>query len=320
MPIKGIEEIRRLPRVGVIRLGEKRKNASGKEYPAKLDYFNLKDAPGVAEVFGEKPREIEIMLPHENRDVFFPQARKAYGTSGLFCAGDGEKASRVRLGASDGEGTKVAKGQLIDPEGESFVAKNHPDTKIGQRFEMPCLGENCPYTQKKFCRPIGQFLFLIPRVPTFGCYQISTTSFNSMVELNSYIEAIRAAAGRISMIPLTLALVPKKTNIPGTRTSTTIFHLKLEYRRPLSELVRYRDVKYIAADLLPEIGHETPEDLYPHGGAALEEEIGGALPPEEGDAQEPEEMIPVPLPSKEQPVAPPPAQVAKKAPRTTLFK
>ena len=39
MPIKGLSEQRRLPRLGKIRLGVKKKNQKGIEYPASTDYF-----------------------------------------------------------------------------------------------------------------------------------------------------------------------------------------------------------------------------------------------------------------------------------------
>ena len=37
--IKGISEIRRLPRLGKIRLGEKKTAESGKEYPVETSHF-----------------------------------------------------------------------------------------------------------------------------------------------------------------------------------------------------------------------------------------------------------------------------------------
>lgn len=274
--IEGISAIRRLPRLGIIRLGEKATASSGKEYPKKLDYFNLKDAPGVAEVFGDKPKVLEIMLPHEDSNVFFPQWRKAYGkTTGLFCKGDGLKASRTRLGAIDGKN-----GLPSDPDGEAFIKAQGLKVKVGERFELPCLGAECPFTQKSVCRPIAQFMFLMPRVPGVGVYQISTTSFNSMVGLNSYVDIVRGIAGRVSMIPLRLSLVPKKVTVDGKAVG--IFHLKLEYDGLMGDLIKYRNEKYLSADLLPQIEHEVPEDLVPSQGAKLDEVLAGGPPEIEG--------------------------------------
>lgn len=296
MPIDNLSEIRRLPRLGIIRLGEKAESANGKAYPKKLEYFNLKDAPGVAAVFGEKPKTIEIMLPHEDAEVFFPQWRKAYGKStGLFCKGDGKNASRIRFGVSDGkprfdgDTNAMPAGQAFDPDGEKFLKENGIKVAVGHRYDLPCLGAECPFTKKKVCKPLAQFMFLMPRVPGVGVYQISTGSFNSMVDLNSYIEIVRGIAGRVSMIPLRLSLVPKKVNVDGKAIG--IFHLKLEYAGLMTDLLKYRDAKYLSADLLPQIEHETPEDLVPHKGEDLDKQLSGqdVIPgPEDSPAREAE--------------------------------
>jgi hypothetical protein len=53
MPIKGIPEIVRLPRLGKIRLGIKKKTDAGVSYPSPTDYFVCPDE--LKKVFGEKP-------------------------------------------------------------------------------------------------------------------------------------------------------------------------------------------------------------------------------------------------------------------------
>src|SRR3990167_2672876 len=265
--IKGISDVRRLPRLGKIRLGEKKISAgSGKQYPSKLDHFNFKDVPEVAAVYGDNCKELDILLPVENQDIFFSQERKAYRLTGLFCkSSDGDTATRVRVGISDGMG-KVPKGAILDPEGEAFIKEQGIECGPGEMFELPCLGEGCSFTENKMCRPIGRLLFMLPKVPKFGCYEISTTSFNSMVELNSYLEAIRGTAGRVSMIPLKLQLVPKQVQVAGKATG--IFHLKIAYAGTVSDLMKYRDQKALPAPLpataLPskiELDSHPPEDL-----------------------------------------------------------
>ncbi len=91
--IKGLSELRRLPRLGKIRLGIKRLAKSGKEQPAEVDYFVV--PPEVAKVYGERPKELLIMFPVEDVTQIFPQAYKWYGAgAGLKCKGDGETAIR----------------------------------------------------------------------------------------------------------------------------------------------------------------------------------------------------------------------------------
>lgn len=285
--IKGISDVRRLPRLGKIRLGEKKQSAGGKTYPSKLDHFNFKDVPWVAEVYGNNCKELDIVIPVENQDVFFAQERKAYRLTGLFCkSSDGDTATRVRVGTADGSNPKVAKGTVLDPEGEAFIKEHGEDAAVGEMFELPCLGEACSFSERKLCRPIGRLMFMLPNVKRFGCYEISTTSFNSMVTINSYLEAIRATAGRVSMIPMKLRLVPKQVQVEGKATG--IFHLELVYDGTVTDLLAFQHNKALPAPkpatVIPpaaDLDKEVPEDLVEAGGAVLEETLGGDVPEEE---------------------------------------
>jgi hypothetical protein len=284
--IPGISEKRRLRRLGRIRLGKKEVNKSGHgDHPVALDHFNFEDAPELLKLFGDKCKEIEIILPNERVDAFFPQNRKAYRTSGLFCRSEGDVATRVNVGLSDGvkNSSKVPKNQPLDPEGARFIAEQGLNVGVNEMFDMPCAGEACPFTLQKFCKPIGRFLFIIPKAPRVGVYEISTTSFNSIVELNSSIDTVMGIAGRISMIPLMLRLVPKETKVPKTGMPKTIYHLVLEFAGRFDQLAAYARVKEIPLDQLPtrlELDREVPDDLVPQGGAKLTEEIGAGAEPE----------------------------------------
>ena len=88
MPIKGWTDGARLPRAGVIALGyiDESNNA-----PKATDHFVV--PPEVQEVYGKTPRELDIMLPHEDLEVIMPAYLKRYGDKfGLICRGDGEVA------------------------------------------------------------------------------------------------------------------------------------------------------------------------------------------------------------------------------------
>lgn len=177
MPIKGLSDIRRIPRDSKIKIGEKRKNANGKEYPVALDYFKFDESiqPKIEEIYGCKPKEIDVMIPCEDLDVAFPQYRKCYGKTGLKCKGDGEKA-------------------IVMVKGEYVHKICNPDS------------EEC---EKSGCKPIATLNVLLPKIPGARVYPINTSSWNSIVNLNSCIEQIKAmTGGRISFINLKLKLEP----------------------------------------------------------------------------------------------------------------
>ena len=89
MPIKGLSEQRRIPRVGKIHLGVKKvSERTGKEYPSATEYFVV--PPEVAAVHGEQPTELPIMIPVEDEEFWASQYYRAYSqTRGLTCKGDG---------------------------------------------------------------------------------------------------------------------------------------------------------------------------------------------------------------------------------------
>lgn len=264
--IPGISDKRRLPRLGKLRLGEKRLSKNNKEYPASIDYFMVdSELPGLNEafekVYGPKPRELDILLPLEDAEVFFPQALKAYRKSGLFCASDdGVTAKRVRL--KDDEQGK-------DAQGEAFIAEQGLQVAPGDMYEMPCPHTECPYFQSKKCKGIARFMFMLPKVNGFGVWEISTSSRNGIVNLNSMLDAIRGAAGRVSYIPLKLRLVEQELKTPEGKQKKWI--LRLDYDGNVGDLVNIRETGKlpapVSAGALPAPDpKEVPDDLVPYGG------------------------------------------------------
>lgn len=318
MAIPGITDRSRLPRLGKVRLGEKRESKSGKEYPAKLDHFNFKDCPEIAKLYPGECREIyPIYLPADDEDVFFPTARKAYRSSGLFCAcNDGETATRVF--------------SPNDEQGVEYLKQVGQEVKEGEMFDLPCPAEDCPYVSDKYCKPVGRLFIIIPNVPRFGVYEISTSSFNSMVNILSDTRAIRRAVGTVANVPLALRLEPLIVQPGGKKT--TVFVLKLEYKGSVYDLAKLgRQIEGKPGLLgIPAPGDPVPDDIMPRGGESLEAKLSGQptvampqpLPPE----PEPEPAKPVRAPKTAKPVeavpaaapAPAAAPVAATSARATV--
>ena len=164
MPIKGITNQYRPVRLGKIHLGVMQKHPkTQKEYPVEVDYFVIPDE--LKPFYGEKPKALNIRLPSayfdKNFDGYlekvFPQYLKRYQGGKdygvLVCKGDGE--------------TAIA----IDPESKTGLA------------EKPCP---CPYLEDGTCKRIGIFRFRIQEMPSLNIYQITTSSFNSILNINSF--------------------------------------------------------------------------------------------------------------------------------------
>ena len=185
---------RRLPRLGKIRLGIKKQNAAGKEYPSETPYFVCTEE--VRAVYGDEPTELDILLPSDDPTIIFPQSLRWYGqTAGLKCLGDGETAERY-----------------------------NEQTKEWDARGCPCEHRKGDDNPKGECVPHASLMVLLPRVSLGGLYEIRTSSFNSIVDVNSGLDMVRGMAGRIMMVPIKLRRVPRATQHEGKKkTHYTLF-------------------------------------------------------------------------------------------------
>jgi len=256
MPIEGLSSIVRIPRLGKLHLGVKTTSErTGAEYPKATDYFVVPDE--VAAIYGERPAELDIMFPVEDPEQFAQQWLRAYSlTQGLVCIGDGANARRK---------TDIATGAIADHE-----------TKAWEWHQMSCDPQECPEYQSKRCRKVMNLQFLLPMVPGLGVYQIDTSSFYSIVNINSMIKMLKGVFGRCSMIPLTLALGPIEVSPLGqTKKTVYIMHIKSDVK--LAQLAKVAQLPP-GQVLIPEPEtEEAPEDLFPAGLLAQREPV---RPPE----------------------------------------
>jgi hypothetical protein len=181
--IKELSDRRRMPRLGKLRLGVKVVSPrTGKEYPKETEYFVV--PPEVAKVYGDRPSELDVMLPINDIEAVFPQAYKWYGESkGLKCIGNGETAMRL-----------------------------NEKTQTMEERDCPC-----ELLETNGCARRAHLLVILPGINMGGVYQIDIGSYHSIVDINSGLDFVQALVGRFAMVPLKLKRVPKETNANGQR-------------------------------------------------------------------------------------------------------
>lgn len=249
--IKGVSEVRRLPRKGKIGLGIKK---PAPDFGIKdVEYFILPDE--LKPMLGERPTELNIIFPLSGLDEngqpdlggIYPQALKLYGSSkGLKCIGDGETAKR----AND-------KGVFEDVD------------------ECPCP----LFGAKSGCKKVGTLSFFInhSEVPMGGVYAIDSGSWNSLVDVQSGIalalEMLKnpytGEYNSIAMLPFKLRRVFKMIK-HGNRQDKH-WPLTCELDLPLSTINQIRQ----SVPALP-----LPEVLRVEGNV---EELRGAIQESESD-------------------------------------
>ena len=197
MPIENLSDIRRLPRLGKIKLGEKKQGQHG-PYPSAVDYFIC--PPGVQAVYGDKPTVLDVMLPADDYELVAPQYYKCYSYSqGLICRGDGKHCKRK-----------------VDTETGDFANR---DTQAWVLTEGVCTPDHCPMIGNKQCKRMMTLVLLLPEVPGLGIYHLNTSSFYSIVNINSQLAPDgylrRFTHGRIAFLPLVLSIGPQEVNPVG---------------------------------------------------------------------------------------------------------
>lgn len=250
MPIKGLSDQVRLPRLGKIRLGIKVEGVKN-PYPQPVNYFVCPDS--VKSVFGDRPRELRILFPTEDPSKWASQFYRCYSKSrGLICKGDGERATA-----------------LIDQDTGALAHRNSIHTILK---EVECNPEHCPEYGRS-CRRVMNLQFLLPDVPGLGVWQLDTSSYWSIININSGINLVTALCGHISMIPLILRLVPQEAHPNGFKK--TVYVLSLDIPGKLTDMLKYTQAPPGKA-ILPAPDAEPPEDLFPT--AALEKEETSEAP------------------------------------------
>jgi len=201
MTIKGISDVDQLPRIGKIRLGVKDKE---KGFPIKTDYFvfDPTDKDVIEEfkkIYGDKPKALDILFATDDPESNFPQFMKRYTYGTLVCKGDGE----------------VGQEKQFDKDKKQIGVK-----------EVKC--EGCAYAKSGKCKPLASLMFLLPRIPGIGVFQLDTTSRNSIIGVNAGMKLVKTLYKRISGVPLRLLLSPKTVSPDGRAKIIYVISLSIE--------------------------------------------------------------------------------------------
>lgn len=214
--IIGLSDLRRMPRLNKIRLGAKFQNDKGVEYPAELPFFllpeevatvhggKIKNISNRAKILGVKKQnvlkfveenqhrlaeELPVMIPVEDVEKSFPQNYTMFGSSaGVKCIGNGETAEE-RI-----EGTNNFK-----------------------EIKCPCKNLKSDENPRGACTIKARLQVMLPEVSAGGVFQIDIGSINSIIDINSGIDYVKAMVGRVAMIPLKLKRIPTETHHGGKK-------------------------------------------------------------------------------------------------------
>jgi len=249
--IIGLSDERRIPRLGRIRLGHVNHNTlSEKSYPEEDPFFHV--PAEVARAYKtERPTELDILFPVNDRSIIFPQAYEYYGGSKrLLCSGNGREAMRW------------------DPKGLSM-----------KPTECPCnlLGDGC--------KQRAHLLVMLPKVNQTGVYQIDTSSLMSIININSFLHMLApddnpdaGLLGFFAMIPMKLRRVPRDIFPKGYHRKTYPLELALDVTEDQLQELRTRKDEFLLPTQRWRV--QDPEQLNPEHDTGAIITIDGKLPTE----------------------------------------
>lgn len=244
MPIRDRSN-RRLVRLGVIRLGHKEKQTKKRkdgttyevEYPTQDDHFVLTDAPELAEVYGEQPRELDVLLPFPDVTRNFDAYYQVWAGGVLVCQGDGEQvlySTPFTVQVSDKGATHVynASGDTLVSNGIAQVRFTWNGSIFKPGDTVACPGQSADlYPHCAACKLNGMLKVMMsdPRLFRMGYYQVSTGSKRNYDTIMGTLEMLPAE--RLNGIPFKLRMVEESTTYKdsnGKRAKGTKWFLQLE--------------------------------------------------------------------------------------------
>lgn len=189
MPIQKLATRRRLPIIGKVRLGERREAKSGAEYPVNVAYFVLDDAPGVAEIYGQNPTELDIMFPSDDIESVIPTWWRWFSAGQKDSSGKVIGGKRICQGTGELDQNTAGEATWFDrnrkpPEDEIISV----DAASGQ-IKRKCYGKYCVDAKDEKgnpkCKQGMQVFCILPRVGFHGVFEIDTTSWDTITAFDS---------------------------------------------------------------------------------------------------------------------------------------
>jgi len=182
MPIREVSNRPRIPIAGTIRLGVREESRSGSAYPKTTEYFVLDDAPNVRKVYGDDPKELDIMFPVADPNKVLPTWYKLWTPS----LKKGNKIEQGRLlckgdGPYEGEPGAAEWYDKIREPVSGVIGARDPATG---RIKRECWGKSCPDAfddrGNPKCKQAMQVFCILPRVSFGEVYIINTSSWGSI--------------------------------------------------------------------------------------------------------------------------------------------
>lgn len=265
MPVRDLTDtLRRVPRLGKIRLGD-RSGTNGA--PVNKPFFVCPEE--VQAIYGREPTELRIVFLSDDEEVIASSYYRAYNASnGLVCRGTGFNA-QAKL---DEDEIRKRHGDITQPlpldawaHGNTAGRAGATRHVIDQFINCPGAGyENhaaCPMFASKKCAVRTFFQFAIYGVPGLGVYQMDTGSVVNVQRILGVLEICKTLMGGVAGVPMILSRVKTDVAPDGIKKSVWTVDLKVDTQYSLTEVLKLRAGPMANALLPPVDESEVYDDI-----------------------------------------------------------
>lgn len=202
----------RLPRLGIIRLGEKRLSRTGKEVPVNSQYFVF---PKLGELghdllqgfANDQTDVLDIHFAVDDIDEVCSDFYRLYTAQGLKCRGDGEM------------GRNLVQEERLNAKGEPYIST--------EWRERPCASQGCSQAANGSCKPSAILSFCLIGVRALGVWQMPTRSKAAIRSFRSILGLAMDTFGTIKGIPFQLYRHPIEVAPDGRRKTVMAVSLRI---------------------------------------------------------------------------------------------
>lgn len=225
MPIHELSNNLNLPIKGIIRLGVRKESAKGSEYPDTVEYFVLKDAPEVADVYGEEPKYLDIMFPGPNIEAVLP-TWYTYWTASVKQGNSVKRGELVCKGPGPLDDITPGKAVWYDrtrPPQE--YAGGTPEDRVypNRSIWRDCWGKHCidaaDARGNPKCKRTMRIHVVLPLISFGDIYVINTSSWDSMKCFHSLLARHQAIYGPEYICNAMYRIYREERRIPYTDKS-----------------------------------------------------------------------------------------------------
>jgi len=193
-----------LPEVGQIKIGEKRTNSSGKEYPASIDYFKAhgKYAAMFHQVLGDKPKTIRVAFASDDIGQVCNERYECWER-----VNNGKTERGMKFGSGDGQTFEV-----WDDASKKYVTKTSEEVRLIAGWKWQVI-----LTLRVCCLDVKGVM---------GTWKFSTMAAKSTIpSIISTFDWVKEKAGTIVGLPFDLVVEKHTSKTPGEAKNYPVVNL-----------------------------------------------------------------------------------------------